>query len=69
MSNTADRMELCEAILTLIERKRAETGDVGLGSAIEHYILEMQVRDIEKDIFENPGPIDPWLIRLRRGEA
>lgn len=69
MSNTAERMELCEAILALIERKRAETGDVGLGSAIEHYILEMQVRDIEKDIFENPGPIEPWLIRLRRGEA
>ena len=69
MSNTAERMELCEAILALIERKRAETGNAGLGSAIEHYILEMQVRDIEKDIFEKPGPFEPWLIRLRRGEA
>lgn len=69
MSKTAERMELCEAILALIERKRVETGDVGLGSAIERYIVEMQVKDIEKDIFENPGPIEPWLIRLRRGEA
>jgi hypothetical protein len=69
MSNTTERMELCEAILTLIERKRAETGDVGLGSAIENYILEMQVRELEKEIFENPGAIEPWLIRLRRGEA
>jgi hypothetical protein len=69
MSNPASRMQLCEEILSLIDRKRAETGDAGLGSAIEHYILEMQVRDLESEIFENPGPFEPWLIRLRRGEA
>jgi len=69
MTNSADRIALCEEILTLIERKRAESGDAGLGSAIEHYILEMQVRELEREIFDNPGPIEPWLIRLRRGEV
>jgi hypothetical protein len=69
MTNPANRIALCEEILTLIERKRAETGDAGLGSAIEHYILELQVRELETEIFENPGAIEPWLIRLRRGEV
>lgn len=69
MTNPASRMELCEEILSLIERKRAETGDAGLGSAIEHYILELQVKELENEIFENPGPFEPWLIRLRRGHA
>ena len=69
MSNAADRMNLATEILALIERKREETGDAGLGSGIEHYILEMQVKEIERDIFDNPGAIEPWLIRLRRGLA
>ena len=69
MTNPASRMELCEEILSLIERKRAETGDAGLGSAIEHYILELQVKELEREIFENPGPIEPLLIRLRRGHV
>lgn len=69
MNETANRMALCEEILNLIERKREQTGDAGLGSAIERYILEMQVRDLERDIMDNPGPIEPWLIRMRRGEA
>jgi len=69
MTNPANHITLCEEILSLIERKRLETGDAGLGSAVENYILEMQVRELETDIFENPGAIEPWLIRLRRGEV
>jgi hypothetical protein len=69
MNDAAKRIELCEEILALIERKRAECGDSGLGSSIEHCILEMQVRELEKDILENPGPMAPWLIRTRRGQA
>jgi hypothetical protein len=29
----------------------------------------MQVRELEREIMEDPGPFEPWLIRLRRGEA
>ncbi len=69
MSNTAVRLELCEAILALIEQKRAETGDETLGAAIERVVLDSQFFDIEQEILENPGAIEPWLIRRRRGEA
>ena len=69
MSNTADRLELCEAILELIERKRIETGDEYLGASIERVVLDSHFKELESEIFDNPGPIEPWLIRRRRGEV
>jgi len=69
MSNTADRLELSEAILALIERKRAETGDESLGASIERVVLDSQFQELEAEILENPGAIEPWLIRRRRGEG
>ncbi len=69
MSNAAFRLELCEAILSLIERKRVETGDETLGAPIERVVLDTQFQELEQEILENPGAIEPWLIRWRRGEA
>ena len=68
MSTTADRLDLFEAILTLIERKRAETRDRTLGASIERTVIDSQIEEIEREIFEDPGAIEPWLM-LRRGEA
>jgi len=58
-------MELCEAILGLIEKKRVQTGDPTLGETVEQVILESQFRDIETEILENPGAFEPWLMRRR----
>jgi hypothetical protein len=69
MSNAVHHIELCEAILSLIERKRAETGDERLGEAFERLAIDSQFRDIEREVLDNPGAIEPWLIRRRRGEA
>ncbi len=69
MSNTAHRLQLSEAILDLIEKKRAETGDESLGASIERAILQTQIGDLECEILEDPGAFEPWLIRPRRAEA
>ena len=69
MSTMADRVDLCEAILELIEQKRTQTGDFMLGAAIERVVLDSQIRELEQDIFNDPGAIEPWLMRRRRGEA
>jgi hypothetical protein len=69
MNNTAHRLQLFEAILDLIERKREETGDASLGLSIERAILETQMGDLEREILENPGAFEPWLVRSRRAEA
>ena len=66
MSNAKDRLQLCEAVLALIEKSRAETGDESLGAGIERAVLDMQFQEIEAEILENPGAIEPWLIRRRR---
>ncbi len=66
MSNAVDRLRLCEAVLALIEQKRAETGDETLGANIERVVIDMQFQEIEAEILDNPGAIEPWLIRRRR---
>jgi hypothetical protein len=68
MSTTKDRIELSEAILALIEKKRAQTHDETLGLAIEQVLIESQFQDLEHEILENPGAIEPWLVRKRRNE-
>lgn len=68
MSTTKDRVELSEAILALIEKRRAQTGDETLGAAVERAIIESQFADLEHEILENPGAIEPWLVRRRRIE-
>ena len=65
MSNAVDRLNLCEAVLGLIERKREQTGDGSLGVLIERAVLAMQMEEIESEILENPGAIEPWLQRRR----
>ena len=68
MSNTLHYIELCEAVLSLIERKRAETGDATLGADIERLVIDSQFREVEREVLDNPGAIEPWLIRRRHGE-
>jgi hypothetical protein len=66
MSNAVDRMKLAGAVLALIEQMRAETGDESLGSDIERVVLDTQFGELEAEILENPGAIEPWLVRRRR---
>jgi hypothetical protein len=69
MSNAVDRLKLYEAVVALIEQKRAETGDESLGDEIERVIVDAQFHEVEADILENPGAIEPWLIRRRQRES
>lgn len=66
MSNMTDRLKLYEAILDLIEKKRAETGDPALAESVETVILASQTRELEQEILEHPGALEPWLAPRRR---
>lgn len=68
MSDATLRLELYQAVLALIERKRADSGVASLGADIERLILDTQFQQLEREILENPGAFEPWLIRRRRGE-
>ena len=67
MSTVKDRLELSEAILALIEKKRIEARDESLGASIERLVVESQFQELEHEILENPGAIEPWLVRRRQG--
>ena len=67
MSTAKDRLELSEAILALIEKKRIEARDESLGASIERLVVESQFQELEHEILENPGAIEPWLVRRRQG--
>jgi hypothetical protein len=66
MSSAEDRTKLCGEILALIDQARKESGDESLALGIEEAVLDMQFRELETEILENPGAIEPWLIRRRR---
>jgi hypothetical protein len=59
-------MELSEKILSLIDRKRKESGDPNLGVSIERELLNKHIEEIERDILEDPGAMEPWLVRRRQ---
>jgi hypothetical protein len=67
MSSTKEQMKLCGAILALIDQARTESGDDSLGRTIEQAVLDLQVRELESEILENPGAFEPWLVRRRKG--
>lgn len=69
MTNAVDRIRLGEAVLVLIEQKRAETGDESLGADIERAVLDTQVQELEAEILQNPGAFEPWLVRRRPSRA
>jgi hypothetical protein len=66
MSTTAERLALYAEILSLIERKRTQTGDEGMGASIERGIVDAQIQEIQREIFEDPGAIEPLLVKMRR---
>ena len=66
MSSAEDRTKLCGAILALIDQARVESGDETLALGIEEAVLNMQFRELELEILENPGAFEPWLVRRRR---
>jgi len=65
MSKSIARLELYEAIISIIERKRTESGDEALGESIERAVLDAQFDELEQDIMQDPGAFEPWLVRRR----
>ena len=53
-------------LLASIENKRAQAGDPNLGAAMEHAVIAGHLRELEADILNDPGAMEPWLVRRRR---
>jgi hypothetical protein len=57
MTSVHERLTLGAELLTLIDHRRAETENPGIGLCIEHHILERELAELEAEILANPGPL------------
>jgi hypothetical protein len=39
-----------------------------LGTSIERLVIDRQIREIEREVLDNPGEFERWLVRRRRDE-
>ena len=63
---TKERLTVCADLLAAIDLNRARTGDDGMGTSIEHSIIERELRELERDILEDPGALESQLVRVVR---
>lgn len=66
MGSVKDRLEQGVSILEGLERKRRATNTPLFGYDIECLIIAQELRELENDIFRDPGPLEPYLVRARR---
>jgi hypothetical protein len=60
-----NELELHASILDLILRRRSETGDENLGSAIEERIIAQALRGLEEQVPSDVGASEAHLVRRR----
>lgn len=68
MRSTKQRLEQGLALLQTIERKREETRTPSLGAHIEWSVIQRELDELERDILEDPGALEKFLVRIRRRE-
>jgi hypothetical protein len=66
MKNTVEQIKAAAELMELLDRKREESGDPCLGSAIERSLLDAHMRSIENDILADPGALESMLVRVNR---
>jgi hypothetical protein len=65
MESIKERLERGVSILEGLERKRRKTNLPLFGCDVECLIVTQELREIENDIFRDPGPLERWLVRAR----
>jgi hypothetical protein len=65
MENTVERMRAAVNVIELLDRRREESGDPFVGSAIESALLDAHLKEIERDILDDPGAMESMLVRVR----
>ena len=66
MRSTKERLEQSVAALDTLERKRAEMRTPTLGHDTEWSMIERELRELERDILEDPGALEKFLVRIKR---
>lgn len=63
MRSTKERLEQSVEVLDTLDRRRSEMKTPGLGSDTEWSLIEQELKEIEKDILDDPGALERFLVR------
>ncbi len=65
MTKTNERLAEAAAILEKIESTRVESHNPSFGENTEHLLIAHEIDEIERDILEDPGDLERFLVRVR----
>lgn len=65
MRSTKERLEQSAAVLEKLEQRRLDMRTPSLGLDTEWTLIEQELRDIERNILEDPGALEKFLVRIR----
>ncbi len=57
MTSVHERLALGAELLTLIDRRRSEMDNPGIGLCIEQHILARELAELEAEILADPGAL------------
>jgi hypothetical protein len=66
MRSIVERLHSGVSILTELQQKRIEAGDPQLGYDVERSIIEMELRDLERDIVSGAAVPSGQLVYVPR---
>ena len=66
MRSLKERLEQSAATLETLDRKREEMRTPVLGMDTEWSLIERELREIEENILQDPGPLEKFLVRLKK---
>ena len=65
MTKTNERLAEAAATLEKIESTRVESRNPSFGENTEHLLIAHEIAEIERDILEDPGDLERFLVRVR----
>lgn len=65
MRSTKERLGQSMEVLETLDRRRTEMKTPSLGADTEWSLIEQELKEIERDILEDPGALAKFLVRIR----
>ncbi len=65
VTDTTDRLKVSASVLATIDQRREQMQDPNLGAGVERYIIRRELRELEREILVNPGPLQTLLVRAK----
>ncbi len=66
MRTLKERLEQGVALLDKLDQRRNDMHSPAHGADTEWSVIERELQDLEKEILQEPGALEKYLVRIRR---